>query len=762
MSREQPLEFANAGAHLLEALAQSTRYSITHVDPVGVIERFTSADVAGAVPLWAQLLRQEGLEQGDRVVVLAGGAWEWRCALLGVLHAGGIAVPCPESTSAAELREIAEHAGVTLVVAIPPRPDLAEQDGLRVLSADQLETVDPAEALARPPHQSLPGDVGLVLYERKDTGLQGTMHTHASLIAQADAGHHWLGIREGERIWCDAVDGSATSIWLLLAAWRARGNIASVDLELDPEAQLELLERLRPAVIWFSDEDYGVLASADAPAWIDLGPIRRALVSDESSAGAVAFADAFGTKVTRLFGQTELGVVAGWPAGAEHDADAETAIAVPGIQLAVVDEQGSELPAGELGEVVVRGDAQSRFMGYVGGEPPRRNSWLRLGWQGALDADRSLRLASRAAVDVSEAEVDLPLPGFVEDAALAALDELAAEPEATSPRSKREAKRARRREEREAKKRQKDDERRRHEEEQSRGHAERVAARERKKAERAGRKAADGEQEQARPAEDQEAKQREQAEQAQREAAEAEKRRREEAARAEREAAEAERGRQAEEAARAEERRREEEERQRAEDAARAERETAEAEERRRTEKAARAEVLRRQDEKTRGGRRRRREEKRVRRQEEREARERQKAEAAERAQREAEAAEERRRAEEAARVEERRRAEDERRREREQRREEKEARRREEQQTKEAARAQRKAARSPLRRRQAKHGREAAEQPEQEQLSREIVSRIKQYGMTTPTADPVEPTDAEASTEPHVAPEPNERREPE
>ena len=640
MGQEQPLEFANVGAQLAEAVAQSKRYAITRVDSVGVIERFVSADVAGEVPLWAELMREKGLEPGDRVLVLAGRAWEWRSALLGVLYAGGVAVPCAESTSAAELRALAAHTGAALVVSIPARPDLAERDGPPVLSADELDTVDAAKALAQPPHPSMPGDAGLILYARGATGLQGAVHTHASLIAHADAGDQWLGIREGERVWSTAPDGSAESIWLLLAAWGARANIVIVDLQLDSRAQLELLERLHPAALWFSDEEYGTLASAAARVSVDLGSIRRALVSDESSAGATAFEEAFGTRVTPLFGLNELGVIAGWPSGAEHDAVAGAAMPLAGIQLAIVDEQGTELPAGEVGDVVVRGDTPSLFSGYAGGESPRRDSWLRLGRRGALGADHSLRLASRPSpeLELVEAKVEMPGAELVDEGGLAALEEVPDEPEAPSRPSRREAKRARREAERQAKEREKVEERRRREEEKSRELAERAAAKERKQAERAE------------------------------------------------------------------------------------------------------------------SGRKRRREERQARRREEQKAKERQKAEAAERAKREAAEAEERRLAEEAARAEDSRRGEYEKRRKRERRREEKEARRREEQEAKEATPARRKAARPGKRRR------EAAEQSEPEQLSRDVVSRIKQYGVTATPADPDEPRDAEAASEPHMGAEPNDR----
>jgi len=693
MGQDQPLEFANLGAQLAEALAQSKRYAITRVDSVGVIERYVSADVAGEVPLWAQLMREKGLEAGDRVLVLAGRAWEWRCALLGILYAGGVAVPCPESSSEAELRAIATHAGAALVVSIPARPDLVEQDGASVLSADELDTVDAAKALAQPPHPSMPGDAGLILYTRSATGLQGTVHTQASLIAQSDAGDHWLGIREGERVWCTAADGSAESIWLLLAAWGEGANIVIVDVQLDPEAQLELLERLHPAALWFSDEEYGALASAAARASVDLGSIRRALVSDES-AGATAFEEAFGTRVTPLLGLSELGVIAGWPAGTEHNAVAGAAMPVPAIQLVIVDEQGAQLPAGEVGDVVVRGDAPSLFSGYAGGEPPRRDSWLQLGWRGALGADHSLRIASRPSpeIELVEAEVEMPGAELVDEGDLAAPQEVPDEPEATSRPSRREAKRARREEERQAKERAKAEEHRRREEEKSRELAERAAAKERKEAERGkrGGRAQRREEKKARARDEQLAKEREKAE---------------------------------------EHRRREEEKsRELAERAAAKERKEAE-----------RAE----------SGRKRRREERQARRREEQEAKERQKAEAAERAEREAAEAEERRRAEEAARAEDSRRTEDEKRRKRE----EKETRRREEQEAKKAARAQRKAGRPGKRRR------EAAEQSEPERLSRDIVSRIKQYGVTTPSVDPDERRDAEAAGEPHMTAEQNDRQ---
>jgi beta-lactam-binding protein with PASTA domain/acyl-CoA synthetase (AMP-forming)/AMP-acid ligase II len=591
--RERPSPFANVDVHLLEARLGSRHHAVTNVDPIGVIEHFTFADVAHEAGRWAHLLRVNGLQPGDRVLVLAGREWAWRCALLGVLRAGGVAVPCSASLPLEEIRAIAASAEAGHLISIPPRPDLAEAEGLSVLDPDGVDAIDASTALREPAHESLRDDVALIHYAHRAAGLRGAMHTHASLIAQADAGRHWLGVGEDEPVWCTAANGSPESIWLLLAGWHAGANIVNVELDLDPEDLLELLGRLGTAAVWFSDEEYERLASAAPAAWIN-GSINRALLSDERSSGATAFANAVGANVAAVFGLAELGVVAGRPAGTEGEDTTVTAWPVPGIELAVVDEQGTRLPAGLVGDVVVRGEAPSLVVGYAGSgdRVPQRDGWLRFGWRGALAADGALRVSSRSPAELEPVEAGAEERRRREEEEareLAAAAAAAAAAEAESAQREAAAAEERRR----AEERQREEERRRAEEEQRREE-------ERRRQEEEARRRAE-----------QEARERDQAEAAARAEREAEERRR----------AEEEAKRRAEQEAR---------EREQAEAAARAERE---AEERRRAEEEQRREEERRRQEEEAG------------RRAEQEAREREQAEAAAVAEREATAAAERRRA---------------------------------------------------------------------------------------------------------------------
>ena len=265
-----------------------------------MIERVRFTDVARRTAEWAELVREHGVQPGDRVIVLAGRDREWRFALLGVIMAGGVAVPFPASTPARELQAIASDANAVLFVSARARLDLAAPDGPRALSSDDLERRHKALAAQHVPHLATPADVALIVSDYGPDGLRGAVHTHASLAEGAEVAERWLGIRAGDRLWSTVANGSIESIWLLLGAWRVGGEIVDVDHPFDLEAELELLARFQPATIWFSDEEYAALAVVRASEWIEPGSIRCAVTSREAAGGAKAFERSFGATVVTV------------------------------------------------------------------------------------------------------------------------------------------------------------------------------------------------------------------------------------------------------------------------------------------------------------------------------------------------------------------------------------------------------------------------------------------------------------------------------
>jgi hypothetical protein len=304
----------NAAVDLLRSGTQYGRYALAFVDSVEVIERHRFIDVAQEAAQWADLLRRLGLEPGWRVIVLGGRDRHWRSALLGVLEAGGVAVPCPASTPVEDLRFLAVEGRAVAVVSASPRPELVEALGMPVLWPGHLDARQRRDRVAPLGHRGTPHDFGLILYARNSAGFRGEAHTHESLLDQASIAAHALGLRQGDTIWSTVPDGSPESLWLTLAAWQLGVEVVVVEPELAPHTKLELLHRLRAGAVWFSDDEYAALATAQVQKWVDLTAIRVALTTGEPAAGATAFRAAFDVRAAQAGDAAETAAVAAAPA----------------------------------------------------------------------------------------------------------------------------------------------------------------------------------------------------------------------------------------------------------------------------------------------------------------------------------------------------------------------------------------------------------------------------------------------------------------
>jgi hypothetical protein len=283
--------FMNAAVELIGTETKTRRYALTYVDSLGVIERHRFVEIAQRAGRWADLLRRQGLEPGGRVVVLTERDRHWRTALVGVLEAGGVAVPCAASAPVAEICSLAAGTGAAGVASTFPRPDLAEA-GVPVLCVDHLDSRQGRRAnrFAR----TRPDDFALILHEHDGSRFHGAAYTHDALLEQASTRAQQLGVGEGQRLWCTAPEASVPSLWLALAAWHRGVELVTVEEELEPQTKLGLLDKIRPAALWLSDEEYGELAAAETPWWADLGSIRHAITTGEPGEGALAFQEAFG------------------------------------------------------------------------------------------------------------------------------------------------------------------------------------------------------------------------------------------------------------------------------------------------------------------------------------------------------------------------------------------------------------------------------------------------------------------------------------
>ena len=112
-----------------------------------------------------------------------------------------------------------------------------------------------------------------------------------------------------------------------------------------------------------------VMLTAD-PAVTDLTPLRfvRSITAPLSPLAARRFMDRFGVTVLNSYGQAEVGEVIGWTAADAREHPEKLGAAGrphPGVDIAVVDEEGRPVADGAVGELLVRPPRMAA--GYAGG-----------------------------------------------------------------------------------------------------------------------------------------------------------------------------------------------------------------------------------------------------------------------------------------------------------------------------------------------------------------------------------------------------------
>jgi alkylation response protein AidB-like acyl-CoA dehydrogenase/acyl-coenzyme A synthetase/AMP-(fatty) acid ligase len=268
-----------------------------------------------------------------------------------------------------------------------------------------LRTVE-AAALIRPEEtRRLDGaglcdpDAAFVQWTSGTTGdPKAILHTHTAYIELLDRVLGELKPRDSRR------DGPPTPN-LIPVSLALNAGIYNVLFGLRAGAPIVIMERFETGAFAQLVRRFGIRSTVLPPAAItmlsdddaigELAPLRyvRSITAPLSPHEARRFADRFGVVVLNGYGQAEIGEVIGWTA-ADARAHPEKVGAVgrphPGVQIKVVDDDGSEMPVEELGELAVRARMASGYAGAGGASSA---------FADRLDADGYLRTGDLARVD---------------------------------------------------------------------------------------------------------------------------------------------------------------------------------------------------------------------------------------------------------------------------------------------------------------------------------------------------------------------------
>lgn len=355
-------------------------------------------------------LRRTGIRPGERIALLCGNRPEFITLLYGALKLGAIVVPLDIRLRAAEISYIVGNCGASLIVhtealagEVPTAADLP--DGCRTLafSDDNRLFDDIVEGDEEDRHSpASEEDVALIVFTSGTTGRpKGAMLTHFNIEHSCQHFHRALGITACDRI------GVVTPVTHIT------GLIMGVMGTLHAGAAVLLMESFRAARFIEFAATERMTQIVMVPAMYSLCLLEESFDTADLSAwrignyGGAPMPEgvimALARKLPRLqlvngYGATETcspavmlkpgeGVERAWSVGRALDC----------VDLRIVDEDGSELPAGEAGEILIGGpmvspgyweNPEATEKGFVDG-------YWRSGDVGSLDPDGYLRILDR-------------------------------------------------------------------------------------------------------------------------------------------------------------------------------------------------------------------------------------------------------------------------------------------------------------------------------------------------------------------------------
>jgi len=420
-----------ATLNLAAVLEHSARLTPDRVAITFANQQITYAELDARACQAAGALRALGIAAGDRVALSCPNVPWFPVGYFGILKAGAAVVPLnvllkpreiayhlrdsgakahlvfegtAELPMAAMARDACAAVGVAHMIVMPAdpaRPARAGEVTLPALMQAQPRTFEaPPRAL---------DDTAVILYTSGTTGQpKGAELTHANMVTNAMTSHH---------LFAPAFDRGTNqeATLITLPLFHATSQTAQMNAGLFGGFRLVLLARFDPAGVLdaFARERIGLWVAVPTMYWALLqhakstgADLPRATASLRLcvSGGAPmpvevmqAFERVSGARILEGYGLSETAPVATFNQLHRPTKPGTVGLPIFGVEVRCVDERDQPVPAGERGEVVIRGP--NVMKGYLGRPAETaeamRGGWFHTGDIGVIDDDGYLAIVDR-------------------------------------------------------------------------------------------------------------------------------------------------------------------------------------------------------------------------------------------------------------------------------------------------------------------------------------------------------------------------------
>jgi acyl-CoA synthetase (AMP-forming)/AMP-acid ligase II len=356
----------------------------------------------------AQALLASGLRAGDRIAHLGKNSDVYVELLLGAVKIGVVMTPVNWRLSPREAQYIVEDSDARLLFVGPEllasvQAYLPTSRPCQVIGTEtayegrSFGAWRDAHAAQDPLLDIAPDSAAVQLYTSGTTGHpKGAVLTHDNFLSmlQSEPAHEWSRWSEADvslaAMPCFHIGGTG---WVILGLYNGATNV--IAREFDPSKVLDYIVNERITKLFLVPAAMQVVVRHPKAREVDYSRLRYIMYGASPMPLQLLreCMDVFGCGFVQLYGMTETtgSVTALGPEDHSREGNprmGSAGKALPGVDIAILDEAGARLPPGKVGEVAVRSTTNMRGYWKLPEATARTigaDNWLRTGDAGYLD-----------------------------------------------------------------------------------------------------------------------------------------------------------------------------------------------------------------------------------------------------------------------------------------------------------------------------------------------------------------------------------------
>jgi len=346
----------------------------------------------------AGLLSARGVGAGDPVAIMLPNVPYFPVVYYGVLRAGGVVVPMNPLLRGREVAFHLQDSGAKLIFAWSDMAQPAEEGGQEAgaevvaIARGEFETLLGEHEPRREVVDRADEDTAVILYTSGTTGTpKGAELTHANLKHNVEVSTGLFDMSSDDVVFGGLPFFHSFGQTCALNATISRGGTLTLLPRVEPGKAFEIIQRDRVTILEGVPTMYSALLNHPAGDQADTTSLRVCVSGGSPLPGEVlrGFEDKFGAAILEGYGLSETSPVASFNHPDRERKVGSIGTPIEGVQMKVVDDEGNDVPQGEVGEIVIKGHNVMR--GYWGREDATaevmKDGWFHTGDMAQVDED---------------------------------------------------------------------------------------------------------------------------------------------------------------------------------------------------------------------------------------------------------------------------------------------------------------------------------------------------------------------------------------